>query len=99
MATSKTKLKTQVKSYTFEAVIEPDFFEDGREAYHAYIPAIRGCSTWGYTVEEALKNLEETAKMLIDLMIELGEPIPEQEAKAKPRITINLPVHDVPAGH
>jgi predicted RNase H-like HicB family nuclease len=52
--------KVTVESYTFRAVVEPDFFEDGTPAYHAYIPALPGCFSWGYTVEEALRNLEAT---------------------------------------
>jgi hypothetical protein len=59
MATSK--VKPQIRSYTFKAVIEPDQFADGHTAYHAYIPALQGCRTWGYTVEEALENLEVAA--------------------------------------
>lgn len=86
-----SKLKTKIRSYTFKVIIEEDHFEDGRMAYRAYIPAIRGCSTWGYTVEEALKNIEEAAKELLDLMRERGEPIPrDAEIKSEPQVTINL---------
>ena len=31
-----------VKSHIFKVVIEEDAFEDGRKAYHAYCPALRG---------------------------------------------------------
>jgi len=58
----------KLESYTFKAVVEPDPFEDGTPAYHAYIPALPGCRSWGYTVEEALENLEETAKMWVKLV-------------------------------
>lgn len=86
-----SKLKTKIKSYTFEAVIEADEFPDGRKAYHAYISALRGCRSWGYTVEEALENLETAAKMLVELMIERGEPIPQEvKSQNRPLITINL---------
>jgi len=81
----------KVESYTFKAVIESDPFEDGTLAYHAYIPALPGCRSWGYTVEEALENLAETARMWVELMWERGEPIPQEaEAKAEPQITVNL---------
>ncbi len=81
----------KIKSYTFEAVVEPDQLLDGRKAYNASIPALRGCSTWGYSIEEALKNLEKAARLLVDLMIERGEPIPDAKIKAKAQITINFP--------
>ncbi len=32
-----------MKSYVFRVVIEPDKFEDGREAWHASCPALKGC--------------------------------------------------------
>ena len=81
----------RIESYTFKAVIEPDSFEDGTPAYHAAIPALPGCFSWGYTVEEALENLEATAKMWVELMFERGEPLPQEaQVKNKPQITLNL---------
>ena len=89
MATSRTKVKIQ--SYTFKVVVESDKFPDGRKAYHAYVPALQSCRTWGYTVPEALKNLEEAAQMIVKLMVERGEPIPQEtEIQDSPRITVNL---------
>ena len=56
-----------MKSYTFRFVIERDRFPDGRRAYRAYIPELEahGGATWGYTKEEAIKNLQEAARMVI----------------------------------
>ena len=34
-----------VKSYIFKVVVEEDFFEDGRKAYHAFSPVLKGCHT------------------------------------------------------
>lgn len=69
-----------MKFYTFKVVIEEDSFEDGKEAYHAYVPILEenGASTWGYTKEEALKNLQEVVTLVIESMIEHREPIPEE---------------------
>ncbi|MCS6936141.1 MAG: type II toxin-antitoxin system HicB family antitoxin [Candidatus Bipolaricaulota bacterium] len=84
-------MKINVESYTFKAVVEPDFFEDGTPAYHAYIPALPGCFSWGYTVEEALHNLEATATYWLELMRERGEPIPNAGAvSTDPHIAVNL---------
>lgn len=83
--------KITVESYTFKAVVEPDFFEDGTPAYHAYIPALPGCFSWGYTVEEALQNLEATAAHWIELLKEQGKPIPQECVVAnEPHIAVNI---------
>lgn len=83
--------KFKVESYTFKAVVEPDFFEDGTPAYHAYIPALPGCFSWGYTVEEAFHNLEATTAHWLELMRERGESIPkEYTPSTEPHIAVNL---------
>src|ERR1700722_3161961 len=38
-----------LKPYHFPITIEPDNFEDGREAWHAFCPGLKGCHTWGHT--------------------------------------------------
>ena len=60
--------RVSVKSYTFKFVIEPDRFPDGRRAYRAYIPKLEsvGGATWGYTKEEAIRNLQEVARMVVE---------------------------------
>jgi len=58
-------------------VVEEDPFDDGRMAYHAHCPALKGASTWGYTREEALRNIREVVEMTIGSMKEHGEPTPE----------------------
>jgi predicted RNase H-like HicB family nuclease len=55
-----------MKSDSFKIVIEPDRFEDGREAWHASCPGLKGCHTWGYTPEEALANIREAADLYIE---------------------------------
>ena len=67
-----------MKSYVFKVVIEDDEFEDGRKAFHAYCPALEGlgAATWGYTKEEALKNIREVVQMVIEELVEEGKQIP-----------------------
>ena len=82
-----------MKTYLFRIVIEEDPFEDGRMAYHAYCPALKGASTWGYTREEALKNIREVVELTIESMREHGEPIPEKpdvEISAEPRVAVTV---------
>ena len=63
-----------MKSYVFRVVIEPD-----EDAWHARVPELesRGAATWGSTKEEALRNIQEVARVVIEEMLEDGEPIPE----------------------
>ncbi len=55
----------------FTAIIEPD-----EDAYHAYIPSLPGCHTFGSTIDEARANLLEAAELHIEVMREQGEEIP-----------------------
>jgi len=68
---------TEMKTYIFRVAIEEDPFEDGKMAYHAYCPSLKGASTWGHTKEEAMKNIREVVEMTVESMIEHGELIPE----------------------
>jgi len=62
-----------LKTYLFTVVIEEDPFEDGKMVYHAYCPALKGASTWGYTREEALRNIREVVEMTVESIKEHGE--------------------------
>lgn len=65
-----------MKSYTFKVVIEEDQFADGRRAYLAYCPVLKGATTWGETRQEALKNLQEVITLVLEDMQAHGELIP-----------------------
>ena len=65
-----------MKSYIFKVVVEEDAFEDGRKAYHAYCPALKGCHTWGHTYQETLANIREAVELYVEDLREAGEPIP-----------------------
>lgn len=62
-----------MKSYVFRVVVERD-----EDKWHARVPEIesRGAATWGTTREEALRNIQEVARIVIEEMLEDGEPIP-----------------------
>ncbi len=81
----------KIRTYTCPVVLEEDPFDDGRMAYHAYCPVLRdhGASTWGYTPEEALKNIQEVLQLVVASMIRHGEPIPpEVQAHEEPLVTV-----------
>jgi predicted RNase H-like HicB family nuclease len=67
-------LRTKVKSYVFRVAVEPD-----EERWQAYYPVLEkyGAVTWGYTREEALKNIHEVVTMTLEELKEDKEPIPE----------------------
>lgn len=60
-------------NYQFTVVIEPD--EGG---FHAYVPALPGCHTFGTTVDEARANIAEALELHIESLREDGEPIPAE---------------------
>jgi predicted RNase H-like HicB family nuclease len=62
-----------MKSYVFPVVIEAD-----EDVWRAYVPELesRGAATWGHTKEEALKNIQEVAQMVIEALLEDGESLP-----------------------
>ena len=45
-------------------------YEQDEDCYHAQIPALPGCYSWGYTYEEALKNIKEAAELWLETMAE-----------------------------
>jgi predicted RNase H-like HicB family nuclease len=65
-----------MKSYIFKIVIEEDLKEDGTMAYSAYCPDLEGCSSWGYTFEEAKGNIQETIVCHVESMIKDGICLP-----------------------
>ena len=46
----------------FEVVFEPD--EDG--GFHVYVPALKGCHSWGATREEAREKVKEAIELWLD---------------------------------
>ena len=76
-----------MKTYQFTVVIEPD---DG--AFHAYVPALPGCHTFGATIDEARANITEAMELHVESMLEDGEPVPlEGEPTFVTRISVPVP--------
>lgn len=61
-----------MKTYIFQVEIEQE--EDNR--WSAWIEALPGCATWGYTKEEALEALREAAQAYIEVLLEKGLKVP-----------------------
>ncbi len=62
-----------MKEYNYSIVIEPD--ESG---YHAYVPALSGCHSFGQTIDEAKENIKDAIQLHIEAMLEDGEKVPEE---------------------
>jgi len=78
-------MRTEMVQYT--VVIEPD-----EEAYHAFVPALPGCHTFGATVDEAQANMIEAMGLHIEAMLEDGEPLPvEREPLFITRLSVAVP--------
>ena len=57
--------------YIYRVVVERD-----EDRYHAEIPTLPGCYSWGYSYEEALRNIKEALELWLEVKKEAGEPIP-----------------------
>ena len=76
-----------MKFYTYRIIIQPD----ERDTFHAYVPALPGCHTWGESVEEARGNIRDAIDAYLRSLQADGEKIPEErgieviESVAAPR--------------
>ena len=80
-------------TYLFKVVLEPD-----GEGWHVYCPALlqQGASTWGSTRREALTNIEEVTRMVIESLIEHNDPLPDEtvegvQVSQEPQVAVTLP--------
>jgi len=74
-------------TYQFTVVIEPD-----EASFHAYVPVLPGCHSFGDTLDEARANIFEAMQLHVESMQADGEPIPiEQEPLFITRLSIPVP--------
>jgi predicted RNase H-like HicB family nuclease len=50
-------------------------FKDEGSVYGVNVPDIRGCHSWGDTIDEALKNAKEAIYSHVETLVELGAPV------------------------
>ena len=87
-----------MKTYNFKVVVEADEDFDGNPSgWHAYCPILenQGASTWGRTETEALKNINDVVRMVVDSMVEHGELLPEEptgqvDLSVEPRVAVTV---------
>jgi predicted RNase H-like HicB family nuclease len=75
-----------MSSYDFTIVIEPD-----EDSFHAFVPVLPGCHSFGESVEEAKKNIAEAIELHVESMLEDGEEIPlEKEPVLVTRLSVPI---------
>jgi len=74
MKNPSVKEHKAVKLYVSPVVVESD-----EDVWRAYVPELeaKGAATWGNTKDEAIKNIQEVAQIVIKELLEDGEPCPQ----------------------
>ena len=62
-----------MKFHTYRIIIEPD----ENNTFHAYVPALPGCHSWGESFEKARKNIRDAIDVYIRSLRKDKEKIPE----------------------
>lgn len=80
-----------MKRYRLSVTVEP--LEDGR--YLAVAPDLRGCLAEGDTIAEAIENVEDAARVIIELCLKEGLPMPpelqgEEEPLVKAEVIVKV---------
>lgn len=65
-----------MQEYRFPVLIEYDPEED---VYLADCPLLPGCYTDGKTYEEAMANIRDAIKLVIESRLAVGDPVPMPE--------------------
>jgi len=71
----------------YSVIIEP--CEEG--GYWARVPALPGCFTQGETLDEVIHMAKEAIEGFIEVLAELGQPIPVEE-NSKRHLTLGIEV-------
>ncbi len=56
---------------TYRVIIEPD-----SKGFHGYVPALKGCHTWGKTMEETRSHLQEAILVYVESLVADGRSVP-----------------------
>ncbi len=68
-----------MKQYLLKVEVEP--LEEG--GFLAICPDLQGCHAEGDTIAEALENVEDMARIIIEFCIEKGFPLPPELSGAE----------------
>ena len=73
-----------MRSYRLRVEVEP--LEEG--GYMAVCPELQGCHAVGETIAEAIEYVEDVARVIIELCMEKGLPLPPELAGPEPDAVI-----------
>ena len=76
-------------SYVFTAELAEE--DDGR--WSAWIEALPGCATWGYSKAEALRNLQDAVEAYLRAVEKVGGRLPREataSANEEPLIAVTI---------
>ena len=62
-------------NHTYRIIIEPDV-----KGFHGYVPALKGCHTWGKTIPETKHHLQEAIEVYLESLLGQGGSIPEEKS-------------------
>ncbi len=65
-----------MKVLNYRVILSPE--PEG--GYTVTVPSIRGCITFGETVEEALEMVKDAIEGCLEVLVEAGEPIPQDDS-------------------
>ena len=75
-------------------VLKVTLIEEADGRWSASIPVLPGCSSWGYSKQEALENIKDATEIYIEDMLAAGESLPtpsdDIEVINEPAIAISL---------
>jgi predicted RNase H-like HicB family nuclease len=77
-----------MKTYIF-----PIEIEESSDGWSVRVPSLenRGAATWGRSRDEALRNIQEVAQMVVEEMIEDGESLPaDVRVSETPAVAISV---------
>ncbi|ADE14114.1 protein of unknown function UPF0150 [Nitrosococcus halophilus Nc 4] len=59
------------------------FWSEEDEGYIAVVPDLPGCSAWGATPEEAIREIQDAAAAWVEACRKSGDSIPEPVTKTR----------------
>ena len=77
-----------MKSYTYRIIIEQD-----EDQFHAFVPALPGCHTYGATTAETRTHLREAMEIYLTHLASKNEDLPE-ESGLESFETVSVLAHD-----
>ena len=85
----------ETKHYSFAVVIEPD-----EDRWRAYCPLLEtlGGAAWGHSHDEAMRNIQEVVQMVVESLVEHGEPVPAApfyDRLSTVTVSVEAPTHSL----